>query len=109
MSKIRLEQLKVRAYENMVGIVTVNYANLGGKSSVYSPIVRNINKHELDSELFIMNDKEDIRIVQFNMSEIREYRSRETLGDAYRKPYAYKQLIENNVQEPFIRKDARRN
>ena len=109
MSKIRLEQLKVRAYENMVGIVTVNYANHGGKSSVYSPIVRNINKHELNSEMLVMNDKEEIKIAQFNMSEIREYRSRETLGDAYRKPYAYNQLIEDNVQEPFIRKDSRRN
>lgn len=109
MSKIRLEQLKVRAYENMLGIVTVNYANHGGKSSAYSPIVRNINKHDLDSELLVMNDKEDIKIVQFNMSEIREYRSRETLADAYRKPYAYRKLIENTVQNPFIRKDARRN
>lgn len=109
MSKIRLEQLKVRAYENMIGIVTVNYANHGGKSSVYSPIVRNINKHELNSEMLVMNDKEEIKIAQFNMSEIREYRSRETLGDAYRKPYAYKQLIEDNVQEPFVRKDSRRN
>ncbi len=109
MSKIRLEQLKVRAYENMVGIVTVNYANHGGKSSVYSPIVRNINKHELNSELLVMDDKENVKIVQFNMNEVREYRSREVLGDAYRKPYAYKQLIENNVQEPFIRKDSRRN
>lgn len=109
MSKIRLEQLKVRAYENMVGIVTVNYANHGGKSSAYSPIVRNINKYEINNEILVMNDKEDIKIIQFNMSEIREYRSRETLGDAYRKPYAYKQLIEYNVQEPFIRKDSRRN
>lgn len=92
MSKIRLEQLKVRAYENMVGIVTVNYANHGGKSSAYNPIVKNINKHELNSEMLVMNDKEEIKIAQFNMSEIREYRSRETLGDAYRKPYAYKQL-----------------
>ena len=108
MSKIRLEQLKVRAYENMIGIVTVNYANHGGKSSVYNQIVRNINKHELNSEMLVMDDKEEIKIAQFNMSEIREYRSRETLGDAYRKPYAYKQLIENNVKEPFIRKDARR-
>ena len=108
MSKIRLEQLKVRAYENMVGIVTVNYANHGGKSSAYSPIVRNINKHELDSELLVMNDEESIKTVQFNMSEIREYRNRETLGDAYRKPNVYKLLIKNKVQEPFIRKDARR-
>ena len=82
MSKIRLEQLKVRAYENMVGIVTVNYANHRGKSSAYNPIVRNINKHELNSEMLVMNDKEEIKIVQFNMSEIRKYRCRETLGDA---------------------------
>ena len=109
MSKIRLEQLKVRAYENMVGIVTINYANHGGKSSAYSPIVRNVNKHELNSEMLVMNDKEEIKIVQFNMNEIREYRSRETLGDAYRKPYAYEQLVKNNVQEPFIREDSRRN
>lgn len=108
MSKIRLEQLKVRAYENMVGIVTVNYANHGGKSSAYSPIVRNINKCELNSEMLVMDDKEEIKIAQFNMSKIREYRRRETLGDAYRKPYSYKQLIEDNVQEPFIRKDSRR-
>ena len=109
MQKIRLEQLKVRAYENMVGIVTVNYANYGGKSSAYSPIVRDINKNELNSEILVMKDKEDIKIAQFNMNEIREYRRRETLGDAYRKPYAYKQLIEDNVQEPFIREDSRRN
>lgn len=109
MKKIRLEQLKVRAYENMVGIVTVNYANYGGKSSAYSPIVRDINKNELNSEILVMNDKEDIKIAQFNMNEIRQYRSRETLGDAYRKPYAYKQLIQDNVQEPFVRKDSRRN
>lgn len=108
MSNIRLEQLKIRAYENMVGIVTVNYANLGGKSSVYSPIVRNINKHELDSELLIMDDKEDIKMVSFNLNEIREYRQKETFGDAYRKPYAYKQLIEDNVKEPFIRSNAKR-
>lgn len=108
MSKIRLEQLKVRAYENMVGIVTVNYSNHGGKSSAYSPIVRNIDKQDLNSELLVMNEREDVKIVQFNMSEIREYRKRETLGDCYRKPYAYKKLIEDDVQEPFIRNDARR-
>lgn len=55
-----------------------------------------------------MDDKEDIKTVQCNMNEIREYRNRETLGDTYRKPYAYKQLIENNVEQPFVREDSRR-
>lgn len=107
-SNIILEQLKVRAYENMVGIVTVNYANRTGKSSVYSPIVRNINNHDLNSEILVMNNQEDIKVVQFNMSEIREYREKEKQGDAYRKPYAYKKLIEDDVKYPFIREDSRR-
>lgn len=108
MSKIRLEQLKVRAYENVVGIVTVNYANHGGKSSAYSPIVRDKNKNEVNSEILVMNEKPNIKVIEFDLDKIRDYRKRETLGDAYRKPYAYNQLIEDNVQEPFIRKDSRR-
>ena len=108
MTKIRLDQLKVRAYENMVGIVCVNYSNLGGKSSAYSPIVRDLSKQEVDNTLLVMDDKEDIKVVEFDINEIRNYRKRETLGDAYRKPYAYKELIEDNVKEPFIRNDSRR-
>lgn len=109
MSKIRLDQLKVRAYENMVGIVTVNYANHGGKSSVYSPVVRDKNKKELNSEILVMGEKESIEIVELNLEKIRDYRKRETLGDAYRKPFAYSELINNDVKEIFMRKDSRRN
>ncbi|MDE6141891.1 MAG: carbon-nitrogen hydrolase family protein [Bacilli bacterium] len=108
MSQIRLEQLKVRAYENMVGIVCVNYANHGGKSSAYSPIVRDQNKHELNSEMIIMNKEEGISVVEYDMKVVRDYRKRETFGDAYRKPYAYSQLIDNNIKEPFIRPNSRR-
>lgn len=108
MSKIRLEQLKVLAYENMVGIVTVNYANEGGRSSAFSPIVRDKDKNEIESEILVMDNKENIQIVQFDLKKIREYRKRETLGDAYRKPSVYRFLYEEHVKEPFIRKDARR-
>ncbi len=109
MSKIRLEQLKVRAYENMVGIVTVNYSTNGGKSSAFSPIVRDQNKNELESKLLIMDEKEDIKIIKFNLDEIRSYRNRENLGDAYRKPLLYSYISEEHIKEPFIRKDSRRN
>ena len=108
MTKIRLEQLKVRAYENMTGIVTVNYANYGGHSSAFSPIVRDINLNDIDSELLIMDDTEQIKVVDFNLDEIRDYRKREPLGDAYRKPYAYKELVNNTVTESFIRNNSRR-
>jgi len=109
MTKIRLEQLKVRAYENMVGVVTVNYANYLGKSSAFSPIVRDCNKNEVDSQILVMDEKEDIQIVDFNLNEIRDYRKRETLGDAYRKPSLYNYLSEEHIKEPFIRQDSRRN
>lgn len=109
MSKIRLDELKVRAYENMCGIVTVNYANMGGKSSAFSPIVRDENKQELDNELLIMDDQETIGLVEFDLKAVREYRSREIWGNAYRKTAAYKKIIDSDVQKPFIRLDSRNN
>lgn len=109
MSKIRLEQLKVRAYENMVGIVTVNYSTNGGKSSAFSPIVRDKNKNEVNSEILIMSEEEDIQIVEFNLEDIRNYRKYETLGDSYRKPSLYSYISEEHIKEPFIRNDSRRN
>lgn len=109
MSKIRLEQLKIRAYENMVGIVTVNYTDYGGRSSAFSPIVRDENKKELNSEILIMDENESIQIVEFNMDEIRNYREHGTWGDSYRKPFLYEYISQEYVKEPFIRMDARRN
>ena len=108
MTDIRLAQLKVREYENMIGIVTTNYSNLKGRSSAYSPIVRDINRVECDNEIIIMDEKEGVGIAKFDLLEIRNYRAREMQGDTYRKPYAYGELISNNVQEIFVRKDARR-
>lgn len=109
MSKIRLDELRVRAYENTVGIVTVNYPNNGGKSSAFSPIVRDKNKNEIDNKILIMDEKENIQLIEFNLNEIRDYRKRETLGDAYRKPVLYKYISTENVKNPFIRTNSRRN
>lgn len=109
MTKIRLEQLKVRAYENMVGIVCVNYANMGGKSSAFSPIVRDQNKNEVDNELLIMDANENIKVVEYDMDLIRNYQKQQPLGDCYRKPLTYDLLISNDTQIPFIRNDSRRN
>lgn len=101
MNKIRLDELKVRAYENMVGIVTVNYANMGGKSSAFSPIVRDLEKNELDNTITILDNKERIEVIEFNLTDIRKYRKRETLGNTYRKVYAYNKLTESTIEEPL--------
>ena len=110
MRDIILSEQRVRAYENMIGIVTVNYPSERdkGRSSAYSPIVRDEYGNEIDNEMLVMGEEEDIQIVSFDIEEIRKYRENDFLGDAYRKPFAYKQLVENNPQYPFIRKYARR-
>ncbi|MNP77509.1 hypothetical protein D3C76_1749520 [compost metagenome] len=56
-----------------------------------------------------MGTEEDINIARFNIKDIRKYREEETLGDAYRKPYAYKELLLDNPKYPFIRQNSRRN
>lgn len=109
MNRIRLDSLKVRAYENMVGIVTVNYANMGGKSSAFSPIVRDVDKKELDNTMLIMDEDENLEVVDFNLTDIRNYRSREIWGNTYRKINSYGELINSNIEETFIRKDFRNN
>ncbi len=47
-------------------------------------------------------------IADFPVDEIREYRSREVHGNAYRYPRKYKMLISECIEEPFIRKDYRK-
>ncbi|NIA10734.1 MAG: hypothetical protein GWP10_13655 [Nitrospiraceae bacterium] len=42
------------------------------------------------------------------MDAIREYRRRETWGNAYRKPNTYAGLNSREVREPFLRSDSRR-
>lgn len=110
MKDIILYEQRVRAYENMVGIVTVNYPGEGykGGSSVYSPIVIDKEGNEVSSEMLVMGTKEEMKVVSFDMDELREYRENKYCGNAYRKPYAYKEITNNNVKYPFIRKDSRR-
>ena len=42
----------------------------------------------------------------FEMDEIREYRSREVWGNAFRRPHRYGLLTSLDVEEPFVRVDA---
>lgn len=82
--------------------ILVNYANHGGKSSSFSPIVRDWDHKFLDSGLLLLNEKEDIQVVSFDLEELRCYRERETLGNAYRKPSSYQELVNQKLSVPFI-------
>ena len=101
--------MKEKMFAGYPDVVTVNYTDYGGRSSAFSPIVRDENKKELNSEILIMDKNESIQIVEFNMDEIRNYREHGTWGDSYRKPFLYEYISQEHVKEPFIRMDARRN
>ncbi|MGN0388906.1 MAG: carbon-nitrogen hydrolase family protein [Suilimivivens sp.] len=109
----RLSQLRARAYENMVGIATVNYPygqpDCNGHSSAFDGIAyRPEDFTSRDTLVIEAGEREGIYMADFPLEEIREYRSREVHGNAYRHPKKYKLLLAEEIQEPFIREDYRR-
>lgn len=109
----RLSQLRARAYENMVGIATVNYPHgkpdCNGHSTAFDGIAyRPSDSGSRDTLIVEAGEREGIYMADFPMDEIREYRSREVHGNAYRHPQKYKLLVSEEIAEPFIRKDYRK-
>lgn len=109
----RISQLRARAYENMIGIATVNYPlgkpDCNGHSTAFDGIAyRPSGSGSRDTLLIEAGEREGIYMVDFPVDEIREYRRREVHGNAYRQPQKYKLLVSENIEEPFIRKDYRK-
>jgi predicted amidohydrolase len=109
----RLSQLRARAYENMVGIATVNYPfgqpDCNGHSSAYDGIAYSPEQSGSRDTLIIeAGEREGIYIADFPVDAIREYRSREVHGNAYRHPKKYSLLVSEDINEPFIRRDYRK-
>lgn len=105
----RLSQLRARAFENMVGIATTNYAygqvDCNGHSSAYDGIAyRPGESGSRDTLVIEAGEAEGIYIAQFNMDELREYRQHEVHGNAYRHPEKYYVLIKVEKEVPFVRK-----
>jgi len=103
----RLTQLRTRAYENMVGIATVNYPygqpDCNGHSSAFDGIAYR-PKDSGDMMIVEAGEAEGVYIASFPMDELRDYRRREIHGNAYRRPEKYHALISEEKAEPFIRK-----
>lgn len=94
----RISQLRGRAYENMLGIVTVNYPkgqpDCNGHSTAFDGIAYRPEEHGSRDTLIIdAGEREGIYIADFPLDEIREYRSREVHGNAYRRPDRYSLLV----------------
>ena len=111
----RTSQLRSRAFENMTAIATVNYSapDQDGHSSVFDGMVYEQNGHPngqpRDQLLFEAGNGEGVFMATLNLDALREYRGRETMGDAYRKPGAYRRLRSDEQGVPvFDRSDSRR-
>lgn len=109
----RLAQLRARAYENMMGIATVNYPqgqpDCNGHSNAFDGIAYNPDgSGSRDTLLLEADGTEGIFLADFPIREMREYRRREVHGNAYRRPKKYKILLAEDVLFPFYRPEARR-
>lgn len=108
----RLSQLRARAYENMVGIATVNYPRLqpdcNGHSSAFDGIAyRPDGSGSRDTLIIEAGEEEGLYMASFPVDDIRAYRNCEVHGNAYRHPRKYGLLVSEKIEEPFIRKDYR--
>ncbi|HEX2915888.1 MAG TPA: carbon-nitrogen hydrolase family protein [Chloroflexia bacterium] len=111
MEDLRLSQFKTRAYENMVGVALANYAapQQNGHSVAYHPVAYDTVDGVPNDILVIMAGRDEgIFTANFDMDKIRAYREREAWGNSYRKPRLYNMLTALEVEQPFIRKNARR-
>jgi N-carbamoylputrescine amidase len=103
----RLAQFRTRAYENMVGMAMTNYAGPRmGHSVAYDPVAFD-KQGSRDTLVIEAGESEGVYLAQFDMDQIRDYRQRETWGNAFRRPHRYGELASSRVREPLIRVNAR--
>lgn len=99
----RLAQFRTRAFENMVGVAMANYAGPGwGNSVAYDPVAF-VDGKSRDTTIVEADESEGIFYARFDMDRIRDYRARETWGNAFRRPHRYDALGSKEIREPFIR------
>ncbi len=87
----RISQLRGRAYENMVGIASVNYPegqpDCNGHSTAFDGVAYTPSCSGSRNTLILeAGEEEGIYIAEFDMDLIRDYRNREVHGNAYRQP-----------------------
>jgi predicted amidohydrolase len=92
LEELRLDQFKIRAWENVMGVAMTNYPSpqLNGRSCAYS---------SSGEELVMARSREGIYYATFDLAEIRERRGRTIHGNAYRRPHRYG-LLETTDRDP---------
>ena len=104
----RISQLRARAYENMVGIATVNYPHgqpdCNGHSTAFDGIAyREEEPGSRDTLVLEAGEAEGVYLASFPLAELREYRAHEVHGNAWRRPALYGPLLSTEKHPPFLR------
>ncbi len=103
MEQHRTAQFKTRAFENMTGMALANYAGgMGGRSMAFDPVAFDQNGSR-DNLIIEAGEEEGVFLADFDLDQIRNYRQRETWGNAFRKPHLYSGITSMAVNEPFVR------
>lgn len=101
----RLAQIQSRAYENMVGIAVANYVDPenGGHSVAFDGMAFAADETTRDMRLALGGREEELLLARFDLVALRQYRSREVWGNAYRHPELYGALTAAGAVPPFVR------
>lgn len=104
----RLSQLRARAYENMFAIATCNYPSsvpdCNGNSTVFDGVAYlPAESSSRDTCILRAGEEEGVYVAELDLNVLRKYRKEEMQGNAYRRPDRYEILIEDKVNDPFIR------
>ncbi|MGQ0602416.1 MAG: carbon-nitrogen hydrolase family protein [Anaerolineales bacterium] len=102
----RLSQLRARASENMVGVALANYAgpNNFGHSVAYDGVAFGKNGSR-DMTIVEAGEEEGVFMAALDLDALRDYRRRESWGNAFRRPRRYGLLTSPVVLPPFVRMD----
>lgn len=100
----RLDQLRTRAYENMLGVAMANYAGPGwGHSAAFDGMAFAAGSR--NTLVVEAGELPGVFPAIFDLDALRDYRRRETWGDAFRRPSAYGALAPAPPRPPFVRVD----
>ena len=105
----RIGQFRARAFENMVGVAMANYAapQQNGHSVAFDPIAFDEEERSRDTLIVEAGEAQGIYLAPFDLDRLRAWRQREVWGNAFRRPHRYGPLVAPEVQDPFVRRDAR--
>jgi N-carbamoylputrescine amidase len=100
----RITQMRARATENLVGVALTNYAapDANGHSIAFDPMAFT-EQGSRDTLVVEAGEQEGVYLACFDLDAIRDYRARESWGNAFRKPHRYSLLVEQRVEDPFVR------